>query len=85
MEHDTERVGIYEAKARFSDLVDRVARGGEVTITKHGKAVAKLVPAELPKEQAAQRAKVFDELEAFARTVKVKRFNLRKAIEWGRK
>ena len=40
-----ERVGIYEAKAKLSDLVERVQRGGEVTITKHGTAVAKLVPA----------------------------------------
>ena len=37
-----ERVGIYEAKAKLSDLVDQVSRGGEVTITKHGKAVAML-------------------------------------------
>lgn len=47
--------------------------------------MAKLVAARLPKKEAAQRAKVFNELEAFAKTIKVKRFSLRKAIEWGRK
>jgi prevent-host-death family protein len=39
-----ERVGICEAKAKLSDLVDRVGKGDEVTITRHDKAVAKLVP-----------------------------------------
>jgi len=43
MESSDERVGIYEAKAKLSDLVDQVSRGKEVTITKHGKAGAKLV------------------------------------------
>ena len=79
-----ERVGIYEAKAKLSDLVDRVSRGGEVTITKHGKAVAKLVPARARRAQS-ERAEVIREILEFGRTVKAKRFNLRQAIEWGRK
>ena len=37
-------VGAFEAKNRFSDLIDRVARGAEVTITKHDRPVAKIVP-----------------------------------------
>lgn len=78
-----ERIGIYEAKARLSDLVDQVGRGAEVTITKHGKAVAKLVPIRGRREPG--RAAVFKELDAFAKTVKVRRFNLRKSIEWGRR
>lgn len=78
-----ERVGIYEAKAKLSDLVDRAARGVEVTITRHGKAVARLVPAQ--SRTAPDRARVFDEIEAFAKTVKVRKFNLRQAIESGRR
>jgi len=35
-----------EAKAKLSDLVERVQRGEEVTITRHGKPIAKLVPAQ---------------------------------------
>ena len=38
-------VGTAEAEARFATLLDLVARGEEVTITKHGKPVARLVPA----------------------------------------
>jgi len=38
-------VSIYEAKARLSHLVDRALQGDEVLITRHGRAVARLVPA----------------------------------------
>jgi prevent-host-death family protein len=33
-----------EAKTRFGELLDRVARGEEVVITRHDKAVARLIP-----------------------------------------
>lgn len=46
-------VGAFSAKAQFSALLERVARGEEVVITKHGRAVAKMVPAA---EQDRQRA-----------------------------
>jgi len=36
-------VNIHEAKAQFSRLVERVARGEEIVIGKAGKPVAKLV------------------------------------------
>ena len=38
-------LGPFEAKNRFSELIDRVSRGGEVTITRHDKPVARLVSA----------------------------------------
>ena len=38
-------VTVAEAKARISALLDKVAEGEEVTITRHGKPVARLVPA----------------------------------------
>jgi prevent-host-death family protein len=37
-------VGTFEAKTHLSALLERVERGEEITITKHGKAVARLVP-----------------------------------------
>ena len=37
-------VSIAEAKARFSELVDRAAAGETVRITRRGKPVARLVP-----------------------------------------
>ena len=36
-------VGAFEAKTHLSSLLDRVAGGEEVVITKHGKPVARLV------------------------------------------
>ena len=38
-------VGAFEAKTHLSALLDRVAAGEEVVITKHGKPVARLVNA----------------------------------------
>jgi prevent-host-death family protein len=37
-------VGAFEAKTHLSTLLERVAQGEEVTITRHGKPLAKLVP-----------------------------------------
>ena len=37
-------IGAYDAKAHFSELLERVESGEEVTITRHGSPVAKLVP-----------------------------------------
>ncbi len=37
-------VGAYEAKTHFSEILAKVEAGEEVTITKHGTPVARLVP-----------------------------------------
>jgi prevent-host-death family protein len=37
-------IGAYDAKTRLSELLDRVESGEEVTITRHGRPVARLVP-----------------------------------------
>lgn len=44
MQHTT--VGAYEAKTHLSGLLDKVAQGERITITKHGVPVALLVPVE---------------------------------------
>ena len=38
-------VGAFEAKTTLSALLERVAAGEEVLITKHGRALARIVPA----------------------------------------
>ena len=38
-------VGAFEAKTHLSSLLEQVALGQEVLITRHGKPVARLVPA----------------------------------------
>jgi prevent-host-death family protein len=37
-------IGTFEAKTHLSSLLEQVERGEEITITKHGRAVARLVP-----------------------------------------
>jgi prevent-host-death family protein len=37
-------VGAFEAKTHFSALLEEIEQGNEITITKHGRPVAKLVP-----------------------------------------
>jgi prevent-host-death family protein len=37
-------VGSFEAKTHLSHLLDQVQRGETITITRHGKPVARLVP-----------------------------------------
>jgi prevent-host-death family protein len=39
-------IGAFEAKNKLSELLDRVERGERITITRRGKAVARLVPAD---------------------------------------
>jgi prevent-host-death family protein len=38
------RVGVYEAKTQLARLLGEVERGESVTITRHGRPVARLVP-----------------------------------------
>lgn len=48
-------VGAFEAKTHLSSLLERVARGEEVLITRHGKPIARLVPAAgVDKEKVAK-------------------------------
>jgi len=37
-------LGAYDAKTRFSEILERVAGGEEFTITRHGSPIAKLIP-----------------------------------------
>lgn len=39
------KVGAFQAKAHFSELLDKVEAGEKITITRHGAPVAVLVPA----------------------------------------
>ena len=45
-----EHVGTYKAKTHLAELLDRVEAGEAVTITRHGKPVARLSPSRGPDE-----------------------------------
>ena len=73
-------VGAYEAKTHLARLLEEVAAGTVVTITKHGRPVAKLVPADAPLPEPES---VIRELRAF-RQGKTLGGSLRDLIEEGR-
>ncbi|APH73205.1 type II toxin-antitoxin system Phd/YefM family antitoxin [Aquibium oceanicum] len=43
-------IPVAEAKARFSELVKRAQAGEEIVVTRHGKPVARVVPAAVEDE-----------------------------------
>jgi len=49
-------VSAFDAKTRFGELLDRVARGEEVIITRHDKPVARMVPEGAPRLADVRRA-----------------------------
>jgi prevent-host-death family protein len=57
-------VGSFEAKTKLAELLDKVEAGETVTITRRGKAVAKLVPvpAEVDEAERARRRALVDEI-----------------------
>jgi len=63
-------VGAYEAKTHLPKLLERVARGERITITKHGKPIAELIPTNQP--DLEQRRKAWDELNALRGDLKAR-------------
>jgi prevent-host-death family protein len=82
-----EHVAIFEAKTRLSELLAQVQQGHEITITRHGVPMAKLVPVDEKKSRMpSQRQQVdaaFKALQALSRGVTLD-VPLREAIVQGR-
>jgi prevent-host-death family protein len=49
-------IGAFEAKNKFSELLERVSNGEEIVITRHNQEVARLVPANRPSLQQIKAA-----------------------------
>jgi prevent-host-death family protein len=82
------KISAFEAKTRFGELLDRVARGEEVVITRHDKPVARLVPEGGPRVDEVRRAaQGLRDLQARIRRrskAKVSNREVRAAIDEGR-
>jgi prevent-host-death family protein len=77
-------VGAYEAKTHLPQLLDRVARGEEIRITRNGRPVARLVP-EPPQEKTDVRA-VIAEIREFRKGRKLgDDVSIRDLIDEGRR
>ena len=73
-------VGAFEAKNTLGALLDRVERGEEIVITRHGKPVARLVPNGGHADQGQVRA-AFERLRERARQL-ARENPGRPAFEW---
>jgi prevent-host-death family protein len=78
-----ETVGAYEAKTHLPKLLERVAKGEKITITKHGVPVATLQPADSAKSTPVRD--VIDQLKRFRSGHRLEGQSLRDMIEEGRR
>ncbi len=77
-----DKLSIYDAKARFSELIERAQSGRSTIITKRGRVVARIVPA---RERQWDRSAVLDEVEALNKDLGVKRrFRIAELLAEGR-
>lgn len=78
----TRQVGAYEAKSRFSELLQDVARGERITITLRGEPIAELAPARRAPKEAADAVAA---MKAFNRIKGLDPATVREWIEEGRR
>ncbi|MDY0351150.1 MAG: type II toxin-antitoxin system prevent-host-death family antitoxin [Desulfobulbaceae bacterium] len=78
-----ETVGTYEAKTHLTQLLERVAKGEKITITKHGVPVATLQPADSSKKMPVRD--VIDQLKRFRSGRSLEGISIREMIEEGRR
>lgn len=77
------RIGAYEAKTHLPRLLEDVAKGETITITKHGVAVAVLTPAAVLATMTTKDAIVG--LRAFRQTHSLGDVSIRELIDEGRR
>jgi prevent-host-death family protein len=79
-----ESVGAYEAKTHLPQLLDRVASGEEIQITRNGRPVARLVPE--PAEETTDIRAVIAQIREFRKGRKLgDDLTIRELIEEGRR
>jgi prevent-host-death family protein len=77
-------VGAFEAKTHLSDLLDRVARGEKITITRHGVPAALLVPVE-EIEAKLTHQEIVEGMRALRKRVKPGKKSVREMVAEGRR
>ena len=69
-----QEIGAFEAKNKLAALLDRVEGGEEIVITRHGRAVARLVPHTGGIDRSKARAAA-DRIRARAQSLRIGGFN----------
>jgi prevent-host-death family protein len=81
---DSKTVGAYEAKTHFSELLERAAGGEEITITRHGNPVARLVPIQTRNSTESRRQSI-EEMRLLAARTDLAGLNVKDLIAEGRR
>jgi len=81
---DANTVGAYEAKTHLSELLEKVEAGEEITITRHGSPVAKLVPMKR-KATADERAAAIQRIQKLGKSLSLGGLKIKDLIAEGRK
>ena len=81
----SQQIGAFEAKTHFSQIIEKAEKGEDFIITRRGKPVAKIIPFRQEPEMTRKEA-----MEQLAEMRKLYRgepgsFNIREAIEEGRR
>ena len=76
-------VGTFEAKTHLTRLLDRVAAGEQITITRHGTPVARLVP--VKPGSSRQLRETFARLKEFSRGQTLGGLKIKDLINKGRR
>lgn len=78
-------VGAFEAKNKLGTLLDLVEQGEEITITRHGKAAARLVAPTVDAERQARAKAAIERIRERRKGVTLGGISIRELIDDGRK
>jgi prevent-host-death family protein len=75
-------IGVYEAKTQLPRLLDEVERGETITITRHGRPIARLVPLRGRRRSVAETIEAIRE---FRKGNRLDGLTIRELIQEGRR
>jgi prevent-host-death family protein len=79
-----ETIGAFEAKTHLASLLDRVAKGERITITRHGVPAAMLIPIG-PASPALTHQEIVDAMRQLRKRVKPAKMSVREMVNQGRR
>ncbi len=79
-----ETIGAFEAKTHLASLLDRVAKGEKITITRHGVPAALLVPVSETGQKLSHK-QIVEGMRALRQRVKPGKLSVREMVSQGRR
>ncbi|HEY9870699.1 MAG TPA: type II toxin-antitoxin system prevent-host-death family antitoxin [Candidatus Obscuribacterales bacterium] len=77
------KIGAYEAKTHLPRLLEEVARGERITITKHGVPIAMIVPVNITSTARVQLA--IEQIRGLRKQMSLRGLKIKDLIEEGRR